>query len=382
MEIHGQCDDRFSGVLEAFEENFASAGEVGACFAASIEGEMVIDIWGGHAEAQKTRPWEKDTIACVYSTTKTMTFLCALMLADRGELDFDAPVAKYWPEFAANGKQGVLVKHLMAHSSGLAGFSHRMKPHEIYDWDFACADLAAQAPWWEPGTQSGYHAITQGYLIGEVIRRISGKSFGTFFKQEVADKVDADFHIGVDPRDFDRISGVLQDQSPVALDEVNDFMNLEPDSIAMRAIDGLDLTEEDMDSAGWRQAEIPAANGHGNARSVVRAQTAMANGGTAYGVELLSPAGCKRALEVQTDGTDLVMGLPLTYCMGYALRGGVFQEFGSRESTIFWGGAGGSMLIIDTKNHICFSYVMNQMSNNLLGNKRSDNLGTALYAGL
>ena len=169
MEIHGHCDERFSDVLKAFEENFKHNNEVGACFAATLEGEFVVDIWAGHQDQARTRPWDENTIINVYSTTKTMTFLSALMLADRGLLDLDAPVYKYWPEFAAEGKQGVLVKHLLAHSAGLPGFSHRLTTAELYDWDYACADLAGQASWWETGTQSGYHAITQGFLIGEVI---------------------------------------------------------------------------------------------------------------------------------------------------------------------------------------------------------------------
>ena len=193
MEIHGHCDDRFSGVLKAFQYNFENSGEVGACFAATVEGEFVVDLWAGHQDAAKTRPWEENTIVNLASPTKTMTFLCTLMLADRGQLDLDAPVADYWPEFAANGKEGVLVKHCLAHSAGLPGFSRRFTAEEFLDWDTACTDLAEQATWWEPGTQSVYHMVTRGWLIGEVVRRISGKSFGTYFKEEVAEKVGADF---------------------------------------------------------------------------------------------------------------------------------------------------------------------------------------------
>ena len=162
---------------------------------------MVVDLWGGWADVAKTRPWEKDTIVNVYSTTKTMTALCALILADRGELDFDAPVARYWPEFAANGKAAVKVSHLMSHSAGLSGWKEPLKPEDIYDWDKAVALLAAQAPYWEPGTASGYHAVTQGYLVGEVVRRISGRSLGTFFREEVAGPLGADFHIGLPARE-------------------------------------------------------------------------------------------------------------------------------------------------------------------------------------
>ena len=302
---------------------------------------------------------------------------------DRGQLDLDAPVADYWPEFAANGKEGVLVNHFLTHSSGVPAFSHRIGTDILYDWEAACADLAGQAPWWEPGSQSGYHAISQGFLIGQLVRRISGKSIGAFFREEVANKVGSDFHIGVDSADFDRLADSLQDPSPVELDEVNDFIDTDPDSIQWRVLDGLDITEETMSEAGWRQAEIPAANGHGNARSVVRAQTAIANGGSAFGVELLSPETCGFAFEPLLEGHDLVMGMPMSYCKGgYARKNPTLVQFGSDDGTIFWGGAGGSSIVIDRDVHVCAAYAMNQMSNNILGDKRANNLGQAFYKGL
>ena len=376
MEIHGHCDERFGHVLKLFEENFTKKGDVGACFSATLEGEYVVDIWAGHQDKAKTRPWEKDTIINVYSTTKTMTFICALMLADRGQLDLDAPVGNYWPEFNANGKEAVLVKHLLSHSAGLPGFSRTFSNEELYDWDFACADLASQKSWWETGTQSGYHAITQGYLIGEVVKRITRKSFGTFFREEVAEKVGADFHIGVDPKHFERIADLV----PAV--ETASILEMDPESIPGRVFSGLDITPENSTgTAGWRQAEIPAANGHGNARSVVRAQTAMANGGKAFGVELLSSEGCRRALEPQTDGADLVLGLPVSFGMGYALRNEAVP-MGPNQNTLWWGGAGGSTIVVDMDAHLCFSYVMNQMDNHIVGDPRGTSLGFALYEGL
>ena len=376
MEIHGHCDDRFSGVLKAFENNFENNGDVGACFAATLEGEYVVDIWAGHQDKERTRPWKEDTIINVYSTTKTMTFIAALMLADRGRLDLDAPVANYWPEFSAGGKEGVLVKHFLSHSAGLPGFSRPFANEELYDWDFACSDLASQKSWWATGTQSGYHAITQGYLIGEVVKRITGKSFGTFFREEIAEKIDADFHIGVDPKHFNRIADLVPAITTAPL------LEMDPDSIPGRVFGGLDIDPENSTgTAGWRQAEIPAANGHGNARSVVRAQTAMANNGKAFGVELLSEDGCLRALEPQTDGADLVLGLPVSFGMGYALRNDAIP-MGPNQNTLWWGGAGGSTIVVDMDAHVCFSYVMNQMDNHIVGDPRGTSLGFALYEGL
>lgn len=375
MQIHGYCDERFAKVRDAFEQNFTERADVGACFAVTLDGEYVVDIWGGYQDAARTRPWQEDTIINVYSTTKTMTFLAALILADRGLLDLDAPVASYWPEFAQNGKAQVLVKHLLSHSAGLPGFSRPFANTELYDWDFACADLASQAPWWEPGTQSGYHAITQGYLIGEVIRRVTGKSFGTFFKEEVAAKVGADFHIGVDAEHFDRIADLV----PAA--ETAPLLQMDPASIPGRVFANLDISPETTASEGWRTAEIPAANGHGNARSVVRAQTALANGGHAFGQQLLSTAGCLSALQEQTNGPDAVLGLPISFGMGYAFPSELIPV-SPNKNTLWWGGAGGSTIVVDTDAHLCFSYVMNQMDNNIVGDPRGATLGQAVYESL
>jgi hypothetical protein len=183
VKINGFVDDRFAPVKEAFESNFTSGQENGAGFCMTVDGKTVVDIWGGYADEAQTRPWERDTIVNVYSTTKTMTALTALYLADKGALDFAAPVSKYWPEFAANGKADVTVAHLMSHSAGLSGWKEPLVREDLYDWEKATSLLAAQAPYWKPGTAPGYHAMTQGYLVGEVIRRVAGETVGTVFAQ-------------------------------------------------------------------------------------------------------------------------------------------------------------------------------------------------------
>ena len=332
MRIDGFCDERFARVRDEFEKNFTKRGDIGACFALTIEGEYVVDIWAGHQDAALEKRWQEDTIINVFSSTKTMSFLCALVLADRGLLDFEACVADYWPEFSTGNKGEIKVKHLMSHSSALPGFSRTFTTPELCDWHFCCDDLASQSPWWEPGTQSGYHAITQGYLIGEVIRRIAGKTIGQFFKTEIADLVGADFQIGVNPKDFSRIADLIEAK------EVAPILEMDPDSIPGRVFAGLaDDVVKMTTSAGWRQAEIPAANGHGNARSIVRAQTALANGGSAFGVELLSAAGCNKALAPQTEGIDLVLGIPVNFAMGYALANEGIQ-ISPNANTLWWRG--------------------------------------------
>jgi CubicO group peptidase (beta-lactamase class C family) len=189
--------ERESRVRELFDQNLADGTDVGAAFCVTVDDRVVIDLYGGFADEARTRPWLADTIVGVYSTTKTMAALTALLVADRGELDFAAPVARYWPEFAAGGKAAVTVAQVMSHSSGLCGWREPLTSDDLYDWEKATALLAAQEPYWAPGTASGYHALTQGYLIGEVLRRITGQTLGTVFRTEIAEPLGADFHIGL-----------------------------------------------------------------------------------------------------------------------------------------------------------------------------------------
>ncbi len=208
-EISGNCEPRFEAVREAFTRNLDEGLDHGASVSVVLRGETVVDLWGGLADAAGSRPWERDTIVNVYSTTKTMTALSALVLADRGELDPGSPAARYWPEFAQQGKEGVLVRHLLGHTAGLSGWDQPLTPEALYDWDLVTSLLAAQAPWWEPGTRSGYHAITQGYLVGEVVRRVTGRSLGTFFREEIAGPLGADFHIGLPDSEDGRVGDLL-----------------------------------------------------------------------------------------------------------------------------------------------------------------------------
>lgn len=374
--IHGYCDEKFSAVRDAFASNFEEKGEVGASVALTVEGEYVVDLWGGHKDAAGTQAWQEDTIVNVYSTTKTMAALCALVLADRGELDLYAPVAKYWPEFAQNGKDGVEVRHFMSHSAGLSGMDEPMRGADLYDWDNVVGALARQAPWWTPGTASGYHALTQGHLIGEVVRRITGKSLGTFFASDIAEPLGADFHIGTGEEHFARIGELIPPENNVAQSP-----EVDADSISARTFRNPAADASLSGTPGWRKAEIPAANGHGNARSVVRAQTAVANGGSAFGVELLSAAGARRIFDEQTNGQDLVLGVPLRFGMGYGLTSEL-MPMGPNEHIAYWGGWGGSTIVVDQDVHLCMSYVMNRMFAGLLGDTRGFSLLQAAYVSL
>jgi CubicO group peptidase (beta-lactamase class C family) len=370
--VQGFTEDRYAPVRAAFEANLASGADLGASFCATVEGEVVVDLWGGFADAARTRPWERDTIVNVYSTTKTMTALCALILADRGALDFDAPVARYWPEFAANGKEGVKVSQLLAHSAGLSGWKEKITTEDLYDWEKATSLLAAQAPYWEPGTAPGYHALTQGYLVGEVVRRIDGRSLGTFFREEVAEPLGADFHIGLPASEDARVAELVPPEVAVGdgrQTELQANMSRNP---------GIDVSA--TKTRGWRGAEIPAAGGTGNARSIAQVHAILANGGTAQGKRFLSEAGCRKALELQIEGQDLILGGPARFGLGFGLAGGVVPL--PSPNTLFWGGYGGSLAIIDMDAKASFGYAMNLMKGTTTGDMRALGLAMAMWTAL
>jgi CubicO group peptidase (beta-lactamase class C family) len=362
-------DSRFVEIRRLFESNLASGDDLGASFAATTDGELVVDLWGGWADDARTRPWQQDTIVNVYSITKTMTALVALILADRGELNYAAPVAHYWPEFAANGKADVTVGHLVSHSAGLSGWRAPISIEDLYDWDKATSLLAAQAPFWKPGSAPGYHGYTFGYLVGEVVRRITGQSLGTFFRREIAAPLDADFHIGLEPEHDPRVADLIPPERP-SVDAGS------PNPLMENMIHNPGTTPLTTRTRAWRAAEIPAAGGHGHARSVVQVQTILANGGVAAGKRFLSEAGCRRALEPQIVGTDLVLGIPAAYGLGFGLNPMISLP---GRNCLFWGGAGGSLVIIDMDRRATCAFVMNKMRPTTVGDERSFGLSAALW---
>ena len=373
--VQGMTHDRYAAVRTAFADNLESGRDVGASFCATVEGETVVDLWGGFADAARTRAWERDTIVNVYSTTKTMTALAALILADRGDLDFDAPVARYWPEFAANGKDRVKVSHLMSHAAGLSGWKTPITKADLYDWDKVTSLLAAQAPYWEPGTAPGYHALTQGYLVGEVVRRITGRSLGTFFREEIAEPLGADFHIGLPASEDHRVAELIPPPPGQAVGDGPGQTELQAN---MSNNPGIDVGE--TRTRAWRGAEIPAAGGTGNARSIAEVHAILANGGVAKGKRFMSEAGCRKALELQIAGDDLILGAPARYGMGFGLAGGVVPL--PNPSTIYWGGYGGSLAIIDMDARTTFGYAMIKMAGTTTGDMRALGLALAMWAAL
>jgi CubicO group peptidase (beta-lactamase class C family) len=372
--IEGTYDERFSALGELLSASIDSGGDLGASVAVTIDGELVADIWGGWVDEARTTPWERDTIVNVWSTTKTMMALSALILVERGQLDLDAPVATYWPEFAANGKEGVLVRHLLSHTSGVSAWAQPVVVDDLYDWEKSTAMLAGQAPWWEPGTASGYHALCQGHLVGEVIRRITGRKLGQFFADEVAGPLDIDFHIGLDPNEFHRVTNVIP-PPPLPID----LATLDMDSVLVKTFTGPAPAADVAWTPEWRQADIGAANGHGNARSVARAQAVVACGGTLDGVQLLSPSTVQQIFRVQAEGVDQVLGIPSRFGIGYGLPGESYPYFPDGE-ICFWGGWGGSVIIVDVGRRMTIAYMMNRMDAGLVGDVRGENLVRAAYA--
>jgi CubicO group peptidase (beta-lactamase class C family) len=355
--VKGHCEDRFAGVRDAFQANFDNGLEMGASVAIAIEGELVVDLWGGMADPATGTPWESDTICCLFSATKTMAALCALTLADRGLIDLDAPVATYWPEFAANGKEAVLVRHVLAHTAGLPGWTKPMTLDDLYDTRSAAEVLAAQAPWWEPGTAAGYHAVTQGYLLGEIVLRVTGQTLGDFFRTTFAEPLDADYHIGTGPELDARIAPVIPPASVLG-------GRCTPGSLGERALNNPVIDASVANTERYRRIELPASNGYGNARGMARAQSVISNGGTVGTTTFLSSSGVEQIFREQWVGRDLVQEVDTRLGIGFGLNGPEVPVSANARSC-FWGGWGGSVVINDLEARTTFAYAMNRMGDGL-----------------
>jgi CubicO group peptidase (beta-lactamase class C family) len=373
-EVEGICDSRFVGLRDAFRQQLECGNELGASIAVVIEGAPVVDMWGGWSNVERTKRWERDTITNVWSTTKTMTALAALLLVDRGRLDVHAKVSQYWPEFAANGKQDIEVCHILSHTSGVPAWAAPVDIRDIYDWQKSTAMLAAQAPWWNPGTASGYHAVNQGHLIGEVIRRITGRSLGAFFADEIARPLKADFYIGLPRTEFHRVSNVVR---PPPIPSYG--ASLDPESVMAKTRRGPSFDASVAWKDEWRLAEIGAANGHGNARSVARIQSVITNGGRVGQRQWLSPETIGMIFEEQSNGVDLVLGIPLRFGIGYALPNLQSVPYIPEGRLCFWGGWGGSLVVNDLDRRMTFAYVMNKMEASVIGSPRAETYLRACY---
>ena len=371
MDIHGKYDEKFESIVGSYEKQFELGLDIGSSLAVTYEGEMVVDVWAGSRDKAASLPWEEDTIVNVFSSTKNATSLSAYVLANRGQLDFSAPVSKYWPEFGQKGKENILVSHIMSHSSGLPGWDEPVSGQDLYDPDKVAALFENQEPWWEPGTALGYHAITIGNLMGEIIKRISGKTVGNFFKDEIAEPLNIDFHIGLEDKHHSRVAEIHQavESNP------EDLFELEEGSVMHRVMTNGIITAPDANTPEWRRAEIPAAGGHGNGRSIAESMALMANGGTYKGKRIFSEDLIQYALEEQVRGNDLVLVEPLRWGIGFGLPINNASWMGYlEEGACFWAGWGGSMSIADTRKKVSFGYTPCLMEEGAIGAERSQNL--------
>jgi CubicO group peptidase (beta-lactamase class C family) len=383
LAIQGRCDEKFAAVKAAFEANVRERDEIGAAVAVAYEGELVVDLWAGHADQERTRPWERDTLVNVYSTTKGMTALCAHRLVEEGRLDLDAPVADYWPGFAQAGKAQIPVRQLLCHQAGLAAVAKILPGEALYDWDAMCEALAAQEPWWEPGTAHGYHAVTFGWLVGEVVRRITGESLGTTFRKMFAEPLGLDFHIGLAEEEHGRVAELvaLDPTAPEAMDGeaaalAKAFLE-EPEGVTARAFVNPPTMALGPNNAAWRKAEIPGANGHGTARALatIYGHVALGDG------KVIGPESVERCRAEHSFGPDRVLGVTTRFGLGFMLPGST-KEAGSTlgEGSFGHPGAGGSLGIADPEARLGLGYVMNRMGPRILLDDRAIALTEAATA--
>jgi CubicO group peptidase (beta-lactamase class C family) len=376
--IHGHCDPRFDKLREALAESIATGEDVGAGIAVDIDGEMVVDIWGGYADAAKTREWRDDTIVNLWSCTKPVASLAALILAARGDLDVFAPVATYWPEFAANGKQDIEVRHILSYTSGVSGWDAPFTLEDMYDWEKSTSHMAGQAPWWPPGTASGYHLINYGHLVGEIVRRVTGKTLKEFVREEIAAPLGADIHIGARPEDYDRIAEVIP---PPPLEIPLDL--LPKDSPMFKTFSAPPMIGAEVAlTAEWRNADIGGANGHGNARSLARALSPISLGGKANDAQLLDPKTIDLIFQEQSNGVDLVLAEALRMGIGFGLPHPTTFPMIPEGRICFWGGWGGSAVIMNPDRRTTFAYVMNKMGPGTTGTERTQRYTRLMYEAL
>jgi CubicO group peptidase (beta-lactamase class C family) len=391
-EMTGYCAPEFEQVRDAFAANFDERGDVGAGVAVYRAGELVVDLQGGVTEPGGTTPYGPDHLQLIFSSTKGATAICAHILVDRGELDLNAPVAEYWPEFKAHGKGDVPVEWLLSHRVGLPDVDRALTLDQALAWDPAVEALAESIPVWEPGSDRGYHAVTYGYLVGEVVRRVSGKSLGEFFADEVAGPLGLDFWIGLPADQHERVVPLIPlgpppgihfgdpDAPPPGLIAMLQML-MGADSLIARALTapgGAFSSEDDWNRPELWAAEVPAANGIANAGSVARMYAATV--GEVDGIRLLGPDTLANAIEVRSTGPDQVLIFDIPFGLGF-MRDSVMSKFGSPTAFGHYG-AGGSVGFADHHHELGFGYVMNKMDLGIAGDPRTASLIDAVYASL
>jgi len=371
-EVQGTVEPGWEIVRDTFVKNFADHDEIGAAITVYKDAKKVVDIWGGHADVAKTKPWEENTLVNVWSTTKGIAAAVIARLVDQGKLSYNEPVATYWPEFAAAGKENVTVAQAISHQGGICGFKDMLQVTDFYDQPKMAAMLAAEAPHWEPGTRSGYHAITVGFIANELVRRVTDETLGSYFQKEIAGPLGADFYIGMPESEEGRVAELKAPPEAPAGGPAGytDIQKL--------ALVNTPASVPDANTRAWRSAEIPSAGGQGTARGVARVYAALANGGTIDGVNVVGKEALAQAISPQITNDDLVLKMPATWGCGFAINAAGIM-YGPVKTTYGHSGWGGSFGCADPENNLAIGYVMNRMDGNLAGDPRTMNLIDTIY---
>jgi CubicO group peptidase (beta-lactamase class C family) len=375
--IGGECDPRFARVREAFVENFTKHAERGGAVTIAIHGKPVVDLWGGYADVARTKPWERDTIVNVFSVCKALNALAVLRLVEQGRVALDEPVAKLWPEFAANGKERITPRMVLSHRAGLPALREHLPDGSMLEWETITRALANERPWWEPGTAHGYHVNTYGFLTGEIVRRAGGRTIGRLLREDVWEPLGADMHIGAPESTHHRVAEFLWPGSPPKPEFKDDFELMRWNAYwNPQGFSG----GKWINTKEWRAAEVPSTNGHGNGRSIARVYSALAAGGTIDGVSIISKEMLREAVREHSAGIDLISQRPIHFGLGFQLTRPE-RPLGPNPNAFGHFGAGGSLGFCDPDTGLAFGYVTNDMGPRWQ-NPRNGGLIEAVYASL
>jgi CubicO group peptidase (beta-lactamase class C family) len=372
-EIHGLAPQRFARVKDAFAANFAEGAELGARFTVALDGEPVVDLWGGYADRARTKPFEADTLTPIYSTGKAIMALMIATLVEHGKLDYEQRVAEIWPAFGQAGKDRITIAQALSHQAGLPGFSTEQDPAIWFDREAVLKVLAEQAPMWPPGTASGYHPITIGYIMGEVFRRVDGRSMGQALREDFAEPFGIDYWIGLPEAEHGRVADI---QKPPAAPDLGTL-----DAIKRAAFLDRGSAPAGKGAAAWRVLEIPSANGHGTAPALAKLMSVIATGGRLDGKHILSAATVAQATRERIFGQDKVLPFRISWAAGF-MRNRETKVYGPGELTVGHSGWGGSCAFADPETRLSGAYVMNKQSPYLIGDPRAVRLIEAVYAAL
>ncbi len=365
----GTWDPKFDAVRQSFETNVRERNEVGAAVCVYVDGQPVVDIWDGWLDEEKTRPWTRESIVNVWSVGKAFTAVALLRLVDAGKVDLDAPVATYWPEFAQGGKENIPVHMLMSHRAGMSGIRKWLPAGaNLTNWDLVCSALAEQEPWWEPGTMFGYHTNTLGFLLGEIVRRVDGRSIGNFIREEISQPLDADFLVGFGPEHDHRVADWINYKAEPGEENLRPWLEVDPEKVT-----GLDLArymtyrnppplpDAGTNSRIWRAAEYPSTSPHANARGIARIYAALSRGGeSGGGYRLLAPETIDRANTIEADGDDVILGRPNRFGLGFQLTIPGVRPLGPGAHSFGHYGNGAVLGFADPDSRIAFGYVCNR----------------------